>query len=167
MEDHIELGILERCFDYEWSNVYCVSERVELNSDESIETTNRNYVFIFEYYHYRMVWTRVESLGDKIPYEDKTSWGEREPIDVPEYDHLRDGRERIDTQVKRRYLDELKKRVKRRAKKDAASKRPKCPKCRKHKMVLHSAEWGDHWKCLKAPKCRAKKLVALTELSHS
>ena len=164
LEDHVELAIIKRCFDFEVSGVYCIGETERICADGNLVTVTRSFVFVFEWYHYQVLWTREETLGEEQPYHDWQYWGLKTPISVSDYEYLREGHERIDTQVNRMRMEDLEKKVRRQSKKDAISKRPRCrkPGCG-HKMVERTASYGKYWGCLKAPKCLGKRAMTLVE----
>lgn len=159
MELHIELALLVECLKYEWSEVYFTGETVREDLDGTV-TTTRSYVLIYEWYHYLVIWTRIEQLGPNQAFSDTHSWGDLKPIEVADYEHLREGRDKIDTLKNRDYLSELTRKVKRLDQKDALSKRPRCRKCG-HKMVTHSEGDLDYFRCLKYPKCKGKRNLVL------
>lgn len=164
MEAHIELELLECCFNVEWSNVYLVQEVVELRENHSVEVTKRTYVYWYDYRYYRVIWTREETIAEHLAPCDFMYWGDAEEIDVPEFEHLRFERDRIDTRKNKQHLKELRKKVARWRKKNALAKRPRCAKCG-NRMVQEQADFGPHWRCLKWPKCKARLAIELVKTS--
>lgn len=162
MEDQLKVDLAEEILRKGWTGIYKTDSSWREDRRGEDEYTTRTYVYQQGGKYYQSIWTRHQVIRPYKSYEDNRSWGEAQEITLAEYDHLRTGKDQIDTPKNRANLDKLKEKLRKEREKELAKQKatqaviPNCPKCNK-KMARRDGPYGKFWGCARYPKCKGTR----------